>query len=142
MAVPNIISGNLAASISDYLPQFLVTPNIFFNASYPKSNNYKRDWPRFDQENFVLDYFSVGRDNILLSPNTNTEKSYKTFLEKFESLLDTYAPLNKISKNKLKFKDKPWITPGLQKSIQKSIKNQFMLKVIKLKDTCRKRKPI
>ena len=142
MAVPNIISGNLAASISDHLPQFLVTPNIFFNASYPKSNNYKRDWPRFDQENFVLDYFSVGRDNILLSPNTNTEKSYKTFLEKFESLLDTYAPLNKISKNKLKFKDKPWITPGLQKSIQKSIKNQFMLKVIKLKDTCKKRKPI
>ena len=142
MAVSNIISGNLAASISDHLPQFLVTPNIFFNASYPKSNNYKRDWPRFDQENFVLDYFSVGRDNILLSPNTNTEKSYKTFLEKFESLLDTYAPLNKISKNKLKFKDKPWITPGLQKSIQKSIKNQFMLKVIKLKDTCRKRKPI
>ena len=44
--------------------------------------------------------------------NTNTEKSYKTFREKFESLLDTYAPLKKISKNKLKFNDKPWITPG------------------------------
>ena len=43
MAVPNIISGNLTASISDHLPQFLVAPNIFFNASYPKSNSYKRD---------------------------------------------------------------------------------------------------
>ena len=29
MAVPNIISGSLAASISDHLPQFLVAPNIF-----------------------------------------------------------------------------------------------------------------
>ena len=29
MAVPNIIPGNLAASISDHLPQFLVAPNIF-----------------------------------------------------------------------------------------------------------------
>ena len=29
MAVPNIISGNLTASISDHLPQFLVAPNIF-----------------------------------------------------------------------------------------------------------------
>ena len=140
MAVPNIISGNLTASISDHLSQFLVAPNIFFNASYLKSNNYERDWSGFDQKNFVLDYFSVEWDNVLISPNTNTEKSNKTFLEKFKSLLDTYAPLKKISKNKLKFKDKPCITPGLQKSI--SIKNQFLSKFIKLKDPCKKRKPI
>ena len=59
MAVPNIISGNLTASILDHHPQFLVAPNVFFNASYPKSNNYERDWSRFDQENFALDYFSI-----------------------------------------------------------------------------------
>ena len=29
MAAPNIISGNLAASVSDYLPQFLVASYIF-----------------------------------------------------------------------------------------------------------------
>ena len=132
MAVPNIISGDLTASISEYFPQFLVALNIFFNASYPKSNNYERGWSRFDQENFVLDYFSVEWDNFLLSSNTNTEKSYKTFLEKFESLLETYAPLKKISENKLKFRDKPWINTGLQKFI--SIKNQFLSKFIKLKD--------
>ena len=101
MAVPNIISGNLTASISDYLPQFLVAPNVIFNASYPKSNDYERNWSRFDQEKFVLDYFSTEWGNFLLSPNTNTEKYYKTFLEKFESLLDIYARLKKISKNKL-----------------------------------------
>ena len=106
MAAPNIISGNLTASILDHLPQFLVTPNIFFNASYPKSNNYERDRSRFDQENFVLDYFSVEWDNVLLSPNTNTEKSYNTFLEKFESLLYTYAPLKKFLEISLK------ISPG------------------------------
>ena len=82
----------------DCLPQFLVAPNIFFNASHPKSNNYERDWSRLDQEYFVLDYFPVEWDNFLLSSNTNTEKSYKTFLEKFESLLDTYAPLKKFLK--------------------------------------------
>ena len=139
MAVPNIISGDLTASISEYFPQFLVALNIFFNASYPKSNNYERGWSRFGQENFVLDYFSVEWDNFLLSSNTNTEKSYKTFLEKFESLLETYAPLKKISENKLKFRDKPWINTGLQKFI--SIKNQFLSKFIKLKDPCKKRKP-
>ena len=58
-AVPSIISGNLIASISDNLPQFLVAPNIFFNVSYPKLNNYQGDWLRYDQEHFVLDHFSV-----------------------------------------------------------------------------------
>ena len=98
MGVPNIISGNLTASISEHLPQFLVAPNIFFNASYPKSNNHERDWSRFDQENLVLAYFSVEWDNFLLSPNANTGKSYKTFYEKFKSLLDTYGPVKKFLK--------------------------------------------
>ena len=70
----------------------------FFNASYPKSNNYEKDWSKFDQENFVLDYFSIEWDNFLLSSNANTEKLYKTFLEKFQSLLDIYAPLKKVLK--------------------------------------------
>ena len=42
-------------------------------------------------------------------------------------------------KNKLKFKDKPWINPGLQKSI--SIKNQFQSRCVKLKDPCKKGSP-
>ena len=66
MAVPNIIFGDLTATISDHLPQLLVAPNIFFNTSYPKSNNHERDWSRFDQENFILGYFSVEWNNFLL----------------------------------------------------------------------------
>ena len=40
MAAPNIISGNLTASISDHQRQFLVAANIFFNSSNPKANEY------------------------------------------------------------------------------------------------------
>ena len=57
MAVSNVISGNLTVSISDHLSQFILAHIIFFNDSYPKSNNYERHWLRFDQENVVLDYF-------------------------------------------------------------------------------------
>ena len=39
-------------------------------------------------------------------------------------LLDTYAPLKRVKKYKLKFKSKPWITLGLQKSI--SVKNKLL----------------
>ena len=47
-------------------------------------------------------------------------------------MLDNFAPFKKISKYKLKFKSKPWITPGLQKSI--SVKNKFLSDFIKKKD--------
>ena len=42
--------------------------------------------------------------------------------------LDTYAPLKRIYKCKLKFKSKSWITLGLQKSI--SLKNKLLVNLI------------
>ena len=47
-------------------------------------------------------------------------------------LLDTYAPLKKINKDKLKFKSKPCITLGLQKSI--SVKNKLLTNFINKKE--------
>ena len=44
-------------------------------------------------------------------------------------MLDTYATLKNI-KSKLKFKDKSWITSGLQKSV--SIKNHYLSKFIRV----------
>ena len=57
----DIISGNLTAEISDTLPQFLIAPEIFRNSpSY-----FERDWSNFNQENFILDYFSVNWKDII-----------------------------------------------------------------------------
>ena len=53
------------------------------------------------------------------------------FLDKINTLLDTYAPLKRIFKWKLKFKSKPWITLGLQKSI--SVKNELLTNFINKK---------
>ena len=44
-------------------------------------------------------------------------------------LLDNNAPFQRISKYKLKFKSKPWITLGLQKSV--SVKNKLLTNFIK-----------
>ena len=93
MAALNINSGNLTALVSDHLSQFLVAANIYFNSSYPKFNKYASDWSKFDQENSLLDYFSVDWHNILQS-NMSTDIFCKNFHEKYESL-DTYAPLKK-----------------------------------------------
>ena len=53
-------------------------------------------------------------------------------------LLDTYAPLKRINKYNMKFKSKPWITLGLQKSI--SVKNKLLKNFINKKDPVLKEK--
>ena len=47
-------------------------------------------------------------------------------------MVDNHAPLRKVTKKKLRFRSKPWITLGLQKSI--SIKNCLFVKFIKSND--------
>ena len=54
------------------------------------------------------------------------------YSDKINMLLDTYAPLKRINKYKLKFKSKPWINLGLQKSI--SVKSKLLTNFINKKD--------
>ena len=82
--------------------------------------------------NFVLDYFSIDWDDTVKISDENIDYSTEAFLNKLNNLLHCYAPFKKISKYKLKFKTKPWINPGLQKSI--SIKNKLLTKYIKIKN--------
>ena len=76
---PDIISGNLTATISDHLPQFSIIPNMFGNIPGNKSNIYERDWSKFDRENFILDYFSVEWEDLLKIDELNADKSTKKF---------------------------------------------------------------
>ena len=124
----DIISGNLTATISDILPQFAINPNMFGNILGNKSNIYERNWSKFDQENSILDYFSVDLEDLLKIDYLNADNSTKIYLDKINMLLDTYAPLKRINKYKLKFMSKSWITLGLQKSI--SVKNKLLTNFI------------
>ena len=45
--IENAISGNLTATISDHLPQFIILPNILSNPPSNESNIYERDWSNF-----------------------------------------------------------------------------------------------
>ena len=104
---------------------------MFGNIS-DKSNIYKWDWAKFDQENFILDYFSVYSEYLLKTDELNADNSTRMYLDKINMLLDTYAPLKRINKYKIKFKSKPWITLGLQKSI--SVKSK-LLKIFLIRRT-------
>ena len=95
---PDIISGDVTATISDHLPQVTIIPNMFGNISDKKSKNYERDWSKFDRENFILDYFSVDWEDLLKIDELNIDNSTSIYLDKSNMLLDTYAPLKKINK--------------------------------------------
>ena len=127
--MPDSLSGNLTASISDHLPQFLIVPNIFSNPPSNKSNIYERDWSNFDQENFILDYFSIDWNETLKIEEQNIDYSNEIFLNKINELVDNFAPYKITNKYKLKFKSKPWITTGLQKSV--SVKYKLLSDFIK-----------
>ena len=129
---PDIISGNLTATISNQMPQFSIIPNIFGNVPGNASNIYEREWSKFDRENFILNCFSVDWKDLLKVDELNAENSTKIILDKINILVDTYAPLKRINKYKLKFKPKPWITLGLQKLI--SVKNKLLTNFINKKD--------
>ena len=91
-----ITSSNLTVTISDHLPQFAITPNIFGNISGNKYNIHERNWSKFDQENFILDYFSVDREDFLKIDELNADNSTRMYLDTINMLLNTYAPLKRI----------------------------------------------
>ena len=95
VTLPDSIFGNLTAAISDNLPQFLIVPKIFSNPPSNKSNIYERDWSNFDQENFILDYFSVDWNETLKIEEQNISYSTEIFLNKINKLLDNFAPFKK-----------------------------------------------
>ena len=102
------------------------------NPPTQKTNYYEREWSKFKEENFILDYFDKDWADFLQVDEQNVNLSLDFFLNNRNSILDVHAPLKKVNKYKLKFKTKPWITPALQKSI--SIKNNLLKKFITAKD--------
>ena len=126
------ISGNLTSTISGHLPQFLFVPSTFSDLPSSKSNMDERNWPRFNKEDFISDYFQKEWDNISSLSRNDIDFSLNNFLMNKNKLLDKDASYRKLNKYKLKLKTKPWITPAIQKSIL--IKNNLFKKYIKLND--------
>ena len=85
---------------------------------------------KFDQENFLLDYFSVDWENLLKINELNADNSTQMYSDQTIKLLDTNALLKRINKYKLKFKCKPWITLGLQKSMSMR-KNSLQISLVR-----------
>ena len=58
MVLQKVISGNITATISDHLPQFLFASNIPSNMPCQNSDIYEKYWPKSVQQNFLLECFN------------------------------------------------------------------------------------
>ena len=117
--------------MSDHLSQFIILPNIFSNPPSNELNTYEKDCSKFAHENFIPDYFSVDWNSII-NNDKYVNLFFNNFFKRINAVLDSRAPLRKVTKTKLRFRSKLWITLGLQKSI--FIKNNLFAKFIKSND--------
>lgn len=112
----NCSSGNIVYSISDHLPQFIFLHDVG-TFSRPNSPIYKRAWSKFNQEDFTLDYSGIDWDSILKLEEGGVDTSFDIFFSTISKLVEKHVPLIKLTKKQIKFRSKPWITPGIRKSI-------------------------
>ena len=131
----NAISGNNVTTISDHLAQFLFLPIDQFKTNNNK-NIYQHNFKSFNQQIFLEDIQYLNWKNVLELEKKDVDYSFDKFFLIVEMLLDTYAPIQKLTKAESKLKSKPWLTRGIMTSIKK--KNIIYKKFIKAENSTEK----
>ena len=100
-----------------------------------------RSTTNFNKDAFAEDIYNL--TNILTQKldctgadhNTDTQidEVCSTFINEFSNIVNSHAPMKKMSKKKSKQKTKPWLTKGIMKSI--TTKNKLFAKCYKKNNT-------
>ena len=125
------ISGNITLSISDHLAQFLIIP-LDYQIHIQKHDKYRRDTANLNKEEFILDLLEIDWKKILKIENNDPNFSFNEFERKLNSIIDKHMPMKKLTKKEINHQHKPWITPGIKKSIKR--RDALYKKFIKIKN--------
>ena len=104
----------MISDLSDNLPNFLIANNL--PMCKERSNLFKRDYSNFDKESFQLSFESVNWKHMLENKSIDMFNSFFTTTNDINGK-SIHSPKKGI-KEKIKFKIKPWMTPGLRTSIR------------------------
>ena len=105
-------------------PQYLTTMHNLIIPNYAITQNSKKDlckrnFKHFSSKKFITDLEKVNWDNILNVSEGNVDKYFQNFSDKIKDILDKYVPITKLSLKEIKSSNKPWLTKGTFKSINK-----------------------
>ena len=124
------VSENLVYDLNDHLANFLIFGKF---SSLPSNIKlYKRDFSNFNQQVLMDDMQSVDW-HVVFDSIEYPSDLFKSFYIKLSSVIHVHIPLKQLSRKEIRLKSKPWISKGLNKSIQ--MKNKLYNKYIKSKSS-------
>ena len=115
--------------ITDHFPQFL----IVWHACIPyKSLSYfQHDFSNLNEGKVLNDFASLNL-SFLNDSALDVNAKFNRLLSSLEKLVKTHAPLKKLAKSDIKFRNKPWINGKIQKMMR--IRDNLLKKIKKNKD--------
>lgn len=125
-----IFSGNLLSKISDHMPSFVIIKDQIYNAN--KTKRTIRDFKKFKEEDFINDIRNINILPIIANNENDIDSIYDSFQDIVIKTIDKHAPYKVLTNKEIQWKNKPWITKGIQKSI--IIKNNLYSKFKKTND--------
>ena len=81
-----------------------------------------REYSNYSETSFLRGFSRIDLIGIV-SRSSDVNKSFSSFYNKLNNLIDKHAPLKPISKRKIKRLARPWITKGIRRSI--NVKNNL-----------------
>jgi hypothetical protein len=112
----------LLYDVTDHLPNFLIINK--FSSLNTKIKIFRRDYSKFNEPDLIDEVRGINWQNVLTDPDPST--LFEIFLIKMSSIIDKHLPIKRLAKKELKIQSKPWITPGIKKSIYVKIVSKVL----------------
>ena len=105
------VSGNVLTRITDHFPQFLIVK--LAGISYKNLSYSQHDFPKLNKDNLLEDFTRLDH-TYLYDHSLDVNAKCNRLLSCLDDLVKTYAPLKKLTKRDIKFRNKPWINSKIQ----------------------------
>ncbi len=124
-----LISGNLLNKLSDHMPNFVIAKKI--TTPHSKEKRKIRDTKNLDETQYRQDLHNIDI-TATIAKSDSINPIYNEYHDKLLKVYDKHAPYKYYSRKEMRWKQKPWITAGIQKSIR--VKNLYYGKYVRTKN--------
>ena len=101
------MSGNITHSISDHL-KFVILEDFITPKPLAKTNLYKRNFDKFDNNKLKEDLHKIDWMNEILKNSNDINEIFDIFYKTLSEIVDRHAPLTKVTKKERTLQSKPW----------------------------------
>ena len=104
-----------------------ILPEFFSKSAPTKYNIISYDWEKFNNQSFLQDFEKIKWNQVLQLNQNNVKITFENYLSTVNTLINSYAPLKNLTKNKESF--------NKNHGLLKEFKLQLKRKIGSLKST-------